>query len=69
MCIFKEGKAGGVLLYNRNEIISYDFQNLNKSQSESVWCRIDVNRNNSVTIGVCCRSQAAIELLQCRDGS
>ena len=24
-CIFKEGKAGGVLLYIRNGIISYDF--------------------------------------------
>ena len=28
-CNFKEGKAGGVILYIRNEIIPYDFQELN----------------------------------------
>ena len=51
-CNFKEGKAGGVVLYIRNEIISYDFHDLNKSQSESFWCKIKVNRNDSITIGV-----------------
>ena len=58
-CNFKQGKAGGVLLYIRNEIISYDFQELNNSQSESVWCKLKVDRNDSVTIGVCYRSQIA----------
>ena len=33
-CNFKDGKAGSVLLYIRNEIVSYDFHDLNKSQSE-----------------------------------
>ena len=40
-------------------ILSYDFQDLNKRQSESVWCKISVSRNDNVIIGVCYRSQAA----------
>jgi endonuclease/exonuclease/phosphatase family metal-dependent hydrolase len=58
-CNFKEGKAGGVVLCIRHEIVSYEFHDLNKSQSESVWCNIKVNRNDSITIGVCYKSQAA----------
>jgi hypothetical protein len=54
-CNFKKGKAGGVMLYIRNEIISYDFPDLNKSRSESVWCKIKVNRNDMITVGVCYR--------------
>jgi len=33
-CNFKEGRAGGVILYIRNEIMSCDAKDLNTSQSE-----------------------------------
>jgi hypothetical protein len=60
-CKFKEGRAGGVVLYIRNKIASYDCHDLNKSQSESVWCKIRVNRKDSITIGVCYKNQAATD--------
>jgi hypothetical protein len=58
---FKEGKGGGVILYIRNELVSYDYEELNKSASESVWCKLKIDNNSSITIGVCYRSQAASE--------
>jgi endonuclease/exonuclease/phosphatase family metal-dependent hydrolase len=58
---FKEGKAGGVILYIKNEIVSYECTDLNRMESESVWCKIKVNGNTSLTVGVCYRSQAASE--------
>jgi len=60
-CNVKEGKAGGVILYIKNEIISCDCTDLNKMKSESVWCTIKVDNNTSLTVGVCYRSQAASE--------
>ena len=38
-CNVKEGQGGGVTLYIRNEMVSYDYEELNKSESESVWCQ------------------------------
>ena len=60
-CNVKEGKGGGVILYTRNEMVSYDYEELNKSESESVWCKLKVENISSITIGVCYRSQVASE--------
>ena len=60
-CNVKEGKGGGVILYIRNEMVSYDYEELNKRESESVWCKLKVVNNSSITIGVCYRSQVASE--------
>jgi len=61
ICNFKEGKAGGVILYIKNEIISYECTDLNRMESESVWCKIKVDNTTSLTVGECYRSQAASE--------
>ena len=42
-------------------MVSYDYEELNKSESESVWCKLKVENNSSITIGVCYRSQVASE--------
>jgi hypothetical protein len=60
-CNFKEGKAGGVILYIKNEITSYECNDLNQSESESIWCTLKVDNTTSLTVGVCYRSQAASE--------
>jgi len=56
-CNVKEGRAGGVILYIRNEIMSYNANDLNISQSESAWCKIKID--NKSLIGVCYKSHAA----------
>jgi len=60
-CNFKGGKAGGVILYIKNEILSYECTDLNRIKSKSVWCKIKVDVTTSPTVGVCYRSQAATE--------
>ena len=42
-------------------MVSYDYEELNKRESESVWCKLKVENNSSITIGVCYRSQVASE--------
>jgi len=49
---FKEGKVGGVILYIRNEMVSYDHAELNKSESESVWCKLKIDNNSSVSFPI-----------------
>ena len=56
---FKEGKAGGVILYVKNDIVSYEYSELNILKSESVWCRVNTASKETINIGVCYRSQAA----------
>jgi hypothetical protein len=56
---FKEGKAGGVILYVRNEGVSYEYSKLNILKSESVWCRVNTTSNEIINVGVCYKSQAA----------
>ena len=56
---FKEGKAGGVVLFVRNDIVSYEYSELNVLKSESVWCRVNTASKETINIGVCCKSQAA----------
>ena len=50
----------GVILNVRNEMV-YNCEELNKSESESVSCKLKVENNSSITIGVCYRSQVASE--------
>ena len=57
----KGGKGGGVILYIKNGIVSYENHEVNKSKSESVWCKIRVDKCNDMTIGVCYKSQVANE--------
>ena len=40
---FEEGKAGGVIPYIKNEIISYECTDLNRMESESVRCKSKVD--------------------------
>ena len=60
-CNYKEGRAGGVILYIKNEITSDECTDPNKMKSESVWYKIKVDNTTSLTVGVCYRSQAASE--------
>jgi hypothetical protein len=39
-CNFKAGKNGGVILYVKNDIVSYECSDLNHFESESIWCKI-----------------------------
>jgi hypothetical protein len=34
---------------------------LNQLESESIWCKIKVDKNEAITIGVCYESQAAAQ--------
>lgn len=57
----KKGKHGGVLLYIRDDIITCEYDDLNKSKSESIWCKIvnKTDRNVDIVVGVCYKSPAA----------
>ncbi|MGE5822757.1 MAG: reverse transcriptase domain-containing protein [Nitrososphaerota archaeon] len=59
----KAGKCGGVILYVRQDIVSYECGELNKLNSESVWCKIktsiNTGRENEITVGVCYKSPNA----------
>ena len=60
-CNIKEGKGGGVILYIKDDILSYECYDFNKNNSESVWCKcgINKNKNGEIIIGVCYKSQVA----------
>ena len=60
-CNVKAGKCGGVILYIRDDIISYECDDLNGFNCESVWGKIKTERNDELTVGVCYKSQAAEE--------
>jgi len=62
-CKFKEGKASCVILYIKNEILSYECNDLSSSETESVWCKLKIGNTNSMIVGVCYRSQATSEVL------
>jgi hypothetical protein len=51
----KMGKHGGVALYVRDKVVTRECSDLNKSKSESVWCRIMHKRSSTVgvVVGVC----------------
>ena len=36
----KGGRAGGVIVYVRNSVISFSCEELNKYCTESVWCKV-----------------------------
>ena len=54
----KDCKGGGVVLYVKDKIVSYECEELNKYKCESVWCKLKINEKSDITIGVCYRSQA-----------
>ena len=58
---FKPGKGGGVVMYIREDIVSFDFCVLNSNKCESVWCKIKTNNKREIAIGTCYRSQLASE--------
>jgi endonuclease/exonuclease/phosphatase family metal-dependent hydrolase len=57
--VVKEGRQGGVILYVREDIVSYEVPELNGIKAEAVWCKIKTIRNSEVVVGVCYKSQAA----------
>jgi endonuclease/exonuclease/phosphatase family metal-dependent hydrolase len=57
--VVKEGRQGGVILYVKEDIVSYEFLELNVIKAEAVWCKIKTIRNSEVVVGVCYKSQAA----------
>jgi len=40
-------------------MVAYDYAELNISESESVWCKLKIDNNSTIAIGVCHRSQVA----------
>jgi len=43
-------------------MVLYDHAELSESESESVWCKLKIDNNSIIAIGVCYRSQVASEL-------
>ena len=58
----KEGKCGGVILYVKEDIVSYECRELNASKNESIWIKLKTDNTSELTIGVCYRSQVADDL-------
>jgi hypothetical protein len=57
--IVKSGKGGGVILYVHNSLSSTIAKDLNSFKTESVWCRIYIDKIKSLLVGCCYRSQQA----------
>ena len=52
----KGGRAGGVIVYVRDSVISFPCEELNKYSAESVWCKVMGDKGNVLIIGVCYKS-------------
>jgi hypothetical protein len=48
--VVKEGRQGGVILYVREDIVSYEVSELNVIKAEAVWCKIKTIRNSEVVV-------------------
>jgi Endonuclease-reverse transcriptase len=59
----KPGKAGCVVLHISKEIVSWEYEALNETKTESLWCKIatDSNRLDELVVGVCYKSPSAAE--------
>ena len=55
----KGGRTGGVIVYVRDSIISFPCEEFNKYSTESVLCKVMVDKGNVLTIGVCYKSPNA----------
>lgn len=51
--VIKEGRGGGVVLFVRDTIISYECKELNDFKAESIWYKICKEKNCDITVGVC----------------
>ena len=51
--------AGGVIVYVRDSVISFPCEELNKYNTESVWCKVVGDKGNVLTFGVCYKSPNA----------
>ena len=58
----KGGRAGGVIVYVRDSVISFPCEELNKYSTESVWCKVMGDKGNVLTIGVCYKSHNVMTL-------
>ena len=52
----KGGRAGGVIVYVRESVILFPCEELNKYSTEFLWCKMMVDKENVLTIGVCYNS-------------
>jgi hypothetical protein len=57
----KDGRGGGVILYVKDYVVSYDYNELNEHKAEAVWCKIKTAGNTEIVVGACYKSQAANE--------
>ena len=61
-CQVKEGKCGGVILYVKEEIVSYEYYELSLIKSESIWVKIKVDKNTELLVGTCYKSPVSDSL-------
>lgn len=54
----REAKAGGVILYIKNDLMPMACEELNKVKFESVWCKIALKRGE-IIVGNCYKSPTA----------
>ena len=55
----KGGRERGVIVYVRGSIISFPCEEFNKFSTESVWCKVMVDKGNVLTIVVWYKSPNA----------
>lgn len=55
----RDANSGGVALYIRENLNPFEIDKLNKEKNESIWCGIKNDDNQTITIGVCYRSESA----------
>ena len=61
-CSVKEGKCGGVILYIKEDIVSYEYYELSSSKSESIWVKIKVDNKSELVVGTCYKSPSSDSL-------
>lgn len=49
----------GVILYVKNDLVSYEHEELNEVKAETIWCKIKSFTNIEIVMEVCYKSQAA----------
>ena len=58
-CKIKAGRAGGVLLFVKNSLVSIVVDDLNSASMKSIWCKIMVDEKDYLYVGVCYKSPSA----------
>ena len=56
-----KGRSTGVIVHVRESVLSFPCDKLSKYSTESVWCKVMVDKGNLLTNGVCYKSPSADE--------